>query len=319
MDGNLASDVVLKVIVPYFVIASIILVSGYFFPWDSTVPILLSILLLIPLFVWYNRYFNKEKLSKQIEDEGKSSVLFWVLVIFFLAMFIRIISVMLFSQPYEKTPLIYLTFLAILFVDRADVSVFGFKKRKIGKALLYGLVFYLVFGGLALLLMCFFVYYFSGQNLIAMYDFTLFLLAMPFMTLCVGISEEGLFRGYMQTHFQKLYSPATAILIQAVFFGVWHFVWNLNPFDPFGMAMYVATTFFIGLIFGYFYSKARNLVPLILTHGLWNSVLSGVSESAEYEIVGAMPLINQIIVSFLPYMMSTVFAIFFIRYVVKEI
>jgi len=152
-----------------------------------------------------------------------------------------------------------------------------------------------------------------------MYDFTLFLLAMPFMTLCVGISEEGFFRGYMQTHFQKLYSPATAILIQAVFFGVWHFVWNLNPFDPFGMAMYVATTFFIGLIFGYFYSKARNLVPLILTHGLWNSVLSGVSESAEYEIVGAMPLINQIIVSFLPYMMSTVFAIFFIRYVVKEI
>ncbi len=111
-----------------------------------------------------------------------------------------------------------------------------------------------------------------------MYDFTLFLLAMPFMTLCVGISEEGLFRGYMQTHFQKLYTPTKAIIIQAVFFGVWHFVWNLSPFDPFGMAMYVATTFFIGLIFGYFYSKSKNLVPLILTHGLWNSVLSGVPQ-----------------------------------------
>ena len=304
---------------PYFIIAFIILVSGYFFPLDSTVPIFLSIILLVPLFIWHNSYFNKDKLSKQISGKSKSSVLFWILALFLLAMLIRVISVMSFSQPYEKTPLIYLTLLTILFVDRTDVSAFGFKAQKIWKALLYGVVFYALFGGLALLLMGSFVYYFTGQNLIAMYDFTLFLLAMPFMTLCVGISEEGLFRGYMQTHFQKLYTPAKAILIQAVFFGVWHFVWNLNPFDPFGMAMYIASTFFIGLIFGYFYSKSRNLVPLILTHGLWNSVLAGVPNVAGAEIIGGMSMMSQVVASFLPYMISTVFATFFIKYVVKEI
>lgn len=316
---SLASSIILKVIVPYFVVASLILASGYFFPWDSTVPIFLSIILLVPLFIWYYSYFDKEKLSKQISGKSKPSVFFWVLALFLLAMLVRIISVMSFNQPYEKTPLIYLTLLTILFVDRTDVSAFGFKTQKIWRALLYGVVFYLLFGGLALLLMCSFVYYFTGQNLIAMYDFTFFLLAMPFMTLCVGISEEGLFRGYMQTHFQKFYTPTKAILIQAVFFGVWHFVWNLNPFDPFGMAMYITTTFFIGLVFGYFYSKSRNLVPLIITHGLWNSVLSGMPQSAEYEIIGAMSATNQIVTSFVPYMISTVLAVLFIKYVVKEI
>jgi membrane protease YdiL (CAAX protease family) len=102
---------------------------------------------------------------------------------------------------------------------------------------------------------------------------------LPFQTLLVGISEEGLFRGYIQTHLQKFYAWK-AIFIQAILFGFWHFVWNLYPFNPFAMAQYIATTFFIGLLFGYFYSKAKNLVPLILTHGLWNSFPAGVVENS---------------------------------------
>ena len=99
------------------------------------------------------------------------------------------------------------------------------------------------------------------------------------MTFCVGINEEGFFRGYVQTHFEKFYSSKQAILIQSILFGVWHFVWDLHPFAPIHMTFYVGSTFLIGLVFGYFYSKTKNLVPLVFAHGLFNSIPQGVVEN----------------------------------------
>ena len=133
------------------------------------------------------------------------------------------------------------------------------------------------------------------------------------MTFCVGISEEGLFRGYVQTHLEKFHMNG-AIVFQAMLFGVWHFVWNLSPLDPIGMARYIGFTFFIGLIFGYFYSKSRNLVPLILAHGLWNSVPEGIVAG-----VAALETSQQMLIWVLPYLMSAALTFFFVKYVVREI
>jgi branched-subunit amino acid permease len=86
------------------------------------------------------------------------------------------------------------------------------------------------------------------------------------------------------------------------------------------MAQYVATTFFIGLLFGYFYTKAKNLVPLIITHGLWNSFPMGIVENqVALDLLDRTPFSDQILMWLLPYAIAAIIAFFFIKFLVKEI
>jgi membrane protease YdiL (CAAX protease family) len=320
MTGN----VTIRTLSIYYVITVIILLSAYFFPAQDVrlvyLPILLSVLLLAPIYVWQSNYRNKTELQRETLRRDKDTMLFWIFALFALALSVRIPSVLLFNQPYEKAPLIYLVILTILLVEKSDLSAFGFKTEKLGKSHLYGFAFFAILNGLTLLVSYVLIYGFTGQMPVQSFDIMSSLLSMPFMTLCVGISEECLFRGYMQTHLEKLYTPRKAILIQAILFGVWHFVWNLNPFNPFGIAQYVITTLFIGLVFGYFFSKTRNLVPLIFAHGLWDSIPPWIIENESVmHYFGTFPTPDQILVLILPFTVSAIAAVFFIKYFVKEI
>jgi len=235
------------------------------------VPIFLSIVLLVPIYIWQRNYAEKEKLSEEVDGRERSVIVFWIFILLILALIVRVPSVLLFGEPYEKTPLIYLIVLTMIVIEKTNVVAFGFKSQNIGKSLLSGLIFYLVFAGSMLSIQYSLVYAFTGHATVESFDILFFLLAMPFHTLCVGISEEGLFRGYMQTHLEKVSTVGKAVLIQAVLFGIWHFVWNLYPLNVWGMTEYVLSSLFWGLVVGYFYSKARSLVPVVLIHGLWNS------------------------------------------------
>jgi len=307
---------VLKAILTYFALALIIFISAYLFSAD--VAIFFSILLLIPILIWQENHPEKEKLSKQVDGRAERTILFWIFTLFILALFVRIPSALLFGMPYEKTPLIYLTVFTIIAIEKTDVSAFGFKTQNIGKALFHGLIFYAILGGSALLTNYLLIYAFTNQTPVQSYVVAVFILAMPFHTLCVGVSEEGFFRGYVQTHLEKFYGTNKAILIQAVLFGIWHFVWDLNPFNPWGMVQYVAITFFIGLPFGYFYTKARNLASVVIAHGLWNSVQLGIlANQAAFDALQAIPIAIQILIWFLPYAISVIAAILFVKFWVK--
>lgn len=213
-----------------------------------------------------------------------------------------------------------LTILVIIIIERTSLSAFGFTTRKFGKSMVYGLVFFLLMNVLTLVLWYVSVFVFTGKNPFNTYDLLPFALTLPFMTLCVGISEEGLFRGYIQTHLEKTYTVRKAILFQAVLFGVWHFVWNLSPFDPAAIAEYIATTFLIGLFFGYFYSKARSLAPLILAHGLWDSFPQGIQENiAAVDAFGTLPFTSTILINILPYVVAMILTVLFIRYAVENL
>jgi membrane protease YdiL (CAAX protease family) len=139
------------------------------------------------------------------------------------------------------------------------------------------------------------------------------------MTFCVGIGEEGLFRGYMQTHLEKICTPRNAILIQALLFGLWHFVWNLSPFNPARMSLYIATTFLVGLLFGYFYHKARSLTPLVFAHGLWNSVPQGIVDNASaLNALRAIHPLSETLIFYMPYLFTAVLTFFFLKYFVNK-
>jgi membrane protease YdiL (CAAX protease family) len=309
-----------KIILAYYTLASITLFSAYIsFPY-AFVPMFVSILLLIPIYLWYDDYQEKEKLSKEVNGRDKRTTLQWIFTLFILALSIRVPSALLFGEPYEKTALIFLIISTIAVIEKTNISSFGFKIKNIEKALLFGLAFFAVFGGVLILSSSLLVLAFTNQMLISSYSIAIFLSAMPFQTLCVGISEEGLFRGYMQTHLRKFYTVGTAIFIQAAFFGAWHFVWNIYPFNLIGMSQYIATTFLIGLLFGYFYSKSKNLIPLIFAHGLYNSFLEGVIENgAVSNVLQTLPVANQILITALPYAFSAMAMFLFIKYLVKEI
>lgn len=90
--------------------------------------------------------------------------------------------------------------------------------------------------------------------------------------------------------------------------------------QPFGMLQYIAFTFLFGLLFGYFYSKTRSLVPLILVHGLWNSFQSGIIMNNEVlDMLAQASLLSQVLVWFLPYAVAFSAVLLFTKYWVKEV
>jgi len=313
-----------KVLVVYFVVSILLLLSEFLFPssneFISSVSIALSVLLLFPIFIWYKRYHRHRELSPQIVERSKGAVVSWIFSLFALAMVVRFPSVLLFGVPYEKTPLIYLLILTIVLVEKTEISAFGLKTRGIGKALLYGIAYFAIFSFLPSLILNLLAYVSLGRLATQSYDFSSFLLVMPFMILCVGISEETLFRGYIQNGFEQFYSKRRANLFQALLFGIWHVVWYFSNPNLFYMFGYILTTFIAGLFFGYFYSKARNIVPLIVAHGLHNSFFQGFKLSQEIlEIIGNLPVHSQMLMWLTPYIFSGLLTFIFIKYAVEEL
>ena len=84
-----------------------------------------------------------------------------------------------------------------------------------------------------------------------------------------GISEETLFRGFLLNRVESLLGKnaaavAAAIIAQAILFGALHLYGGT-------FAFLYATLF--GITHGIFYViSGRNLVPLIIVHGIWDTV-----------------------------------------------
>jgi hypothetical protein len=84
-----------------------------------------------------------------------------------------------------------------------------------------------------------------------------------------GLSEETLFRGFLLTKVEALLGKnaaavAAAIIAQAILFGALHLYGGT-------FAFLYATLF--GITHGIFYAiSGRNLVPLIVVHGTWDTV-----------------------------------------------
>jgi membrane protease YdiL (CAAX protease family) len=260
--------------------------------------------------LWQREHRAKNSPAKDVPTRNRDLVLFSVFALFALALAVRIPSALWFNQPYEKTPLIYLLVLTILLVEKTDLSAFGFRTENLGKSLLQGLALFGVVGGVAAAFYYGLIYSVIGEMPIKGFNIVQCLLVLPFMTLCVGISEEGLFRGYMQTHLEKFHGREWAILFQAILFGFWHFVWNLKPFSLIGMSFYIVSTFFFGLLFGYVYSKTRNIVPVVLAHGLWNSIMPSIVETQKALDVSAPWLLPEIVTS--------IITVFVVHFLIKE-
>ena len=80
-----------------------------------------------------------------------------------------------------------------------------------------------------------------------------------FTCLTAGVTEELLFRGYLLPRIKALTnSNVSAVLISAFLFGIAHY--------GYGDINRVLFPFIIGIIFGSFYLKYRNISILIICH-----------------------------------------------------
>jgi uncharacterized protein len=84
-----------------------------------------------------------------------------------------------------------------------------------------------------------------------------------FTALTAGITEEIIFRGYLQPRLQIIFrTPFAGILISSALFGLLHY--------GYGTTINIIAPFFIGFVFAFYYWQFRNIKVLIICHFLWD-------------------------------------------------
>lgn len=80
----------------------------------------------------------------------------------------------------------------------------------------------------------------------------------------VALPEEFFFRGYLQSHWQRLRSPAQGILLVSLLFALGHILLSGN--------LLRGIVFFPSLFFGWLRYKTKGLFAPTLCHGLGNTL-----------------------------------------------
>lgn len=101
------------------------------------------------------------------------------------------------------------------------------------------------------------------------------IVAVIYFYLFVALSEEILFRGYIQSRLNSVFgrpkcflgvSWGWGLIISSVFFGFWHLGWKSGTLEwP-----HVLWTMFAGLIFGFVREKSESVIAPALLHGIMN-------------------------------------------------
>jgi membrane protease YdiL (CAAX protease family) len=86
------------------------------------------------------------------------------------------------------------------------------------------------------------------------------LLQLALISLLAGIGEEMLFRGVIQDTLAAWINPLTGIILASLLFGLMH------PITPF----YIILAGLMGAFLGWIFIITDNLLPPIITHGLYD-------------------------------------------------
>ncbi len=93
------------------------------------------------------------------------------------------------------------------------------------------------------------------------------LLLMIIMIFVVGLVEEFIFRGIIQTRLEESLGPAGGILLASLLFGIMH--------SSYGTPYEMAYTFLVGGVLGYFFYRTKSLSFVVMIHGFINVFLFG--------------------------------------------
>lgn len=97
--------------------------------------------------------------------------------------------------------------------------------------------------------------------------------------LLVGISEELMYRGILLNSFLEKSSKIKAILLSSLFFSLLHLPNLLGGTQIAAQISQLINTFIMGLFFAVMAIKLKNIVPLMIYHGLWDFISFSQDES----------------------------------------
>ncbi len=104
---------------------------------------------------------------------------------------------------------------------------------------------------------------------------------LGFQILLSGPSEEILFRAFPITilcmlNISEKKKEWLAILISAVFFGMAHISWNINPFSISFSWFQVVYATILGIVYGITYVKSKSVIYPMIMHSMSNIIMDGV-------------------------------------------
>lgn len=168
-----------------------------------------------------------------------------------------------------------LVFLVLLF-SWADIRRFDFSMKNKFRGLIAGIIAYLLILGSTL--GPFYVVLISLGSVIY-FDVKIFLVVLPAM-LTVGLGEEALFRGLLQRLFiEKLGYRIGIFFSSFVLFALWHIVWLCMYSNVALQIIYITIAGLLGVLIGLAFEGSKNLLPVIIVHGLWDAVMTAISLS----------------------------------------
>lgn len=88
------------------------------------------------------------------------------------------------------------------------------------------------------------------------------------MIFVVGLIEEFIFRGIIQTRLEEFLGPAGGILLASLLFGIMH--------SSYGTPYEMVYTFLAGGVLGYLFYKTKSLSLVVMIHGFINVFLFGI-------------------------------------------
>ncbi|MHA1752537.1 MAG: CPBP family intramembrane glutamic endopeptidase [Candidatus Helarchaeota archaeon] len=183
-----------------------------------------------------------------------------VIIIFYLLEYFNIINPITAIQQFLITICIYILMLSItlFFVKKtSSFKIIGLNKENVLKNVGIG-----VLGSSGFLIASLLF----GHTPIYQIQELLILLVLVIL---IGITEEIIFRGYIQAKLNKYYKSIFAILISSLFFALAHMprmLFELGFLGIIGMISYTV----IGLIFGYYKRFLNNLLGIIILHAFWD-------------------------------------------------
>jgi len=159
-------------------------------------------------------------------------------------------------------PAVYSTILALclwhIYQKKLSFSALGFKKKKWLKYVLIGIAI-----GIPMGVGEYFVIY--PAPAFPTFEVKYLLRDLFYMLAFVGLGEELLFRGLLQSDLTHALGWKWGVVLASLMFAVMHLTWRSIPELFF--------VFLAGMILGYLYYKTKSLVAPIVMHGIGNVIL----------------------------------------------
>ncbi|MBI4330414.1 MAG: CPBP family intramembrane metalloprotease [Chloroflexi bacterium] len=170
-----------------------------------------------------------------------------------------------FLQQNLLLPAVYSLILALCFwhIYEKNISLtgMGFHWKKWGKYTLWGILLGMPLGSIEYLIL-------RPAPSALSFQVSYLLRDLFYMLFFVGLAEELLFRGLIQTDLKRAFGWRWSLFLQSFLFMVMHLTWRSVPelFFVFGAAV----------VLGVMYEKTKSMVGIIVLHGVGNTFLVGI-------------------------------------------